>query len=77
MVDIFSTFSAFDFFVTYRQQLRKDLYPETGGLLGSHGEPWYEGRVTHDTHDSRTILVIPNNGALALCLFFVVSIYLH
>merc|ERR1711962_402601 len=34
----------FDFFVTYRREMRKDLYPETGGLLGSHGEDWYEVR---------------------------------
>ena len=34
----------FDFFVKYRQSLRKDLYPETGGLVGSHGDKWYAGK---------------------------------
>jgi len=34
----------FDFFVTYRQELRKDMYPGSAGLLGSHGEKWYEVR---------------------------------
>jgi cytochrome P450 len=33
---------AFDFFVTYRSQVRKDLYPRTGGLVGAHGPKWYE-----------------------------------
>jgi len=33
----------FDFFVKYRQELRKDLYPNPG-LVGSHGEKWYEVR---------------------------------
>lgn len=34
----------FDFFVAYRQRIRKDLYPETPGLLGAHGDKWYEGK---------------------------------
>jgi len=34
----------FNFFVEYRQKIRKDLYPETGGLIGSHGEQWYQGK---------------------------------
>ena len=32
----------FDFFVEYRQNLRKDLFPDTAGLGGSHGDKWYE-----------------------------------
>jgi hypothetical protein len=35
----------FDFFVHYRQRLRRDLYPGGGGLLGSHGEEWYKVRT--------------------------------
>ena len=34
----------FDFFVHYRQRLRRDLYPGGGGLLGSHGQEWYDVR---------------------------------
>lgn len=36
--------SEFNFFNTYRQQMRKDLFPGTAGLLGSHGEKWYKDR---------------------------------
>jgi len=36
--------AGFDFWVYYRNQLKKDLYPETGGLVGSHGEDWYTVR---------------------------------
>jgi cytochrome P450 family 49 subfamily A len=34
----------FDFFVMYRTRLRRDLYPGSGGLLGAHGQPWYDVR---------------------------------
>jgi len=34
----------FDTFVTYRNVMRKDLFPETAGLLGHHGEKWWEFR---------------------------------
>jgi len=30
----------FDFFVEYRGKMRPDLFPETRGLLGSHGPEW-------------------------------------
>jgi len=36
--------AGFDFWVYYRNQLKKDLYPETTGLVGSHGEDWYNVR---------------------------------
>ena len=38
----------FDHFVHYRQKLRKDIFHQTAGLLGSHGEPWYEVRSKVD-----------------------------
>lgn len=34
----------FDHFGYYRNKIRKDLFSETAGLLGSHGEDWYEVR---------------------------------
>lgn len=34
----------FDHFVYYRNKMRKDLFPQTAGLLGHHGEEWYEVR---------------------------------
>merc|ERR1712110_914656 len=34
----------FDHIVHYRQKLRKDIFHQTAGLLGSHGEPWYDVR---------------------------------
>ena len=34
----------FDFWVYYRNTIRKDLFPETGGLLGNHGEEWWRVR---------------------------------
>ena len=34
----------FDFFVEYRNKLRKDLFPDSAGLIGNHGEEWYKGR---------------------------------
>ena len=34
----------FDHLVHYRQKIRRDIYHETAGLLGSHGEDWYEVR---------------------------------
>ena len=34
----------FDFWVYYRNNIRKDLFPETGGLLGNHGEEWWRVR---------------------------------
>ena len=34
----------FDHIVYYRQKLRKDIFHQTAGLIGSHGEPWYEVR---------------------------------
>ena len=34
----------FDHFGYYRNKTRKDLYSETAGLLGSHGEDWYKVR---------------------------------
>ena len=37
--------AGFKFFVEYRQNLRKDLFPETAGLGGSQGEKWYEGSL--------------------------------
>ena len=30
----------FDFFVEYRSKRRRDLFPETRGLIGSHGPDW-------------------------------------
>jgi len=36
--------AGFDFWVYYRNKLKKDLFPETGGLVGSHGEEWYKVR---------------------------------
>jgi len=33
----------FNFFVNYRQH-RKDLFPKETGVLGSHGEEWYQQR---------------------------------
>ena len=36
--------SGFDHFGYYRNKIRKDLYSETAGLLGSHGEDWYKVR---------------------------------
>ena len=38
----------FDHIVHYRQKLRKDIFHQTAGLLGSHGEPWYEVRSKVD-----------------------------
>ncbi len=35
----------FDFFVHYRTRLRKDLYPGSSGLLGAHGQAWYDVRT--------------------------------
>ena len=34
----------FDHIVHYRQNLRKDIFHQTAGLLGSHGESWYNVR---------------------------------
>ena len=34
----------FDHFVYYRNQVKRDLYPGGGGLVGSHGEEWYAVR---------------------------------
>ena len=34
----------FDHIVHYRQNLRKDIFHQTAGLLGSHGESWYDVR---------------------------------
>ena len=34
----------FDHFVYYRNKSRKDLYPDTAGLLGHHGDSWYQVR---------------------------------
>ena len=36
--------SNFDFLVHYRNKMRRKMYPETGGLVGSHGEDWYQMR---------------------------------
>jgi len=36
--------AAFDFWVYYRNNLKKDMYPESGGLVGSHGKEWYKVR---------------------------------
>jgi len=33
----------FHFFVSYRQQFRKEMYPNPG-LIGAHGETWYQVR---------------------------------
>lgn len=35
---------AFDPMVHYRNVIRKDLFSETAGLVGAHGDPWYEVR---------------------------------
>ena len=34
----------FDPLVYYRNEMRKDLFHESAGLFGSHGEPWHEVR---------------------------------
>jgi cytochrome P450 len=34
----------FNFWVYYRNNIRKDMFPETGGLLGNHGEEWWRVR---------------------------------
>ena len=34
----------FDFLVSYRGRYRRDLFPASGGLIGSHGEEWSEIR---------------------------------
>ena len=34
----------FDHMVYYRNNIRKELFPETTGVAGSHGEAWYENR---------------------------------
>ena len=34
----------FDFLVSYRGRLRRDLFPDSGGLIGSHGEEWFKIR---------------------------------
>ena len=34
----------FDHLVHYRQKMRQDIFHQTAGLIGSHGEPWYEVR---------------------------------
>ena len=36
--------SGFDPLVYYRNVIRKDLFTDTAGLVGSHGEPWYQFR---------------------------------
>ena len=36
--------SGFDPLVYYRNVVRRDLFSETTGLVGSHGEPWYQVR---------------------------------
>ena len=48
----------FDAFIYYRQKVRKELFPETGGLLGSHGEEWYKTRslVQQDMLRSKSAL---------------------
>ena len=33
--------SNFDFVEYYRRNMRRNLFPETGGLVGSHGEDWW------------------------------------
>ena len=34
----------FDFLVNYRGRIRRDLFPDSGGLIGSHGEEWFKIR---------------------------------
>ena len=34
----------FDFLVNYRGKFRRDLFPDSGGLIGSHGEEWFRIR---------------------------------
>ena len=34
----------FDFLVSYRGKFRRDLFPDSGGLIGSHGEEWFKIR---------------------------------
>ena len=34
----------FDFWVYYRNHLKKDIFTETGGLIGNHGEEWWRVR---------------------------------
>ena len=36
--------AGFDPLVYYRNVIRKDLFNETAGLVGFHGEPWYQFR---------------------------------
>ena len=36
--------SNFDFIEYYRKTVRKDLFLETGGLVGSHGQEWWNMR---------------------------------
>ena len=36
--------SNFDFVEYYRRTVRKSLYPESGGLVGSHGQEWWHMR---------------------------------
>ena len=43
----------FDHFVHYRQKLRKDIFHQTAGLLGSHGEPWYDVRSKVNVRSSK------------------------
>ena len=34
----------FDHIVYYRNKIKKDIFYETAGLVGSHGEAWYDVR---------------------------------
>ena len=35
---------SFDHLVFYRNKIRKDLFTGTAGVIGSHGEEWYQNR---------------------------------
>ena len=35
---------SFDHLVFYRNKIRKDLFTGTAGVVGSHGEEWYQNR---------------------------------
>ena len=53
----------FDAFIYYRNKIRKELFSETGGLLGSHGEEWYKTRslVQQDMLRSKSALYYIND----------------
>ena len=52
----------FDHIVHYRQKLRRDIFHQTAGLIGSHGEPWYEVRSKVNRYG------LSGSGFWTLCL---------